>query len=174
MNIFEVKAKNKDQLNKSFHTFYKNLVTEVDYHLSSVKSIKPAKYKNAKTYDQVVDFVDKRYTNNKNKLAFDKYIEDARKEILSLTDIAPKEKFEKIDEVLDGKINVYSDDFQANLRKTLKSQIEEKDVFLQLVYNLTMGKIEQDYLKLNLPQEKYKLKIKDETNKKIKDKTKSV
>ena len=173
MNTFEIKAKNKDQLNKILHSFYKNLITEIDYNLSSVKAIKSAKYSNAKTYEQVVDFVDKRYSNDKNKLNFEKYIEDSKREILGLTELAPKEKFEKIDEVLDNKINMYSDDFQTNLRKTLKSQIEEKEVFLQLVYNLMMGRIEQDYLKLNIPNDKYKLKFKDESDRKIKDKTKS-
>lgn len=174
MNTFEVKAGNKKRLNDSIYSYYKALVTEVDYHIPSVKAIKTVKYGNAKTYDQVVDFVDKRYTNNKNKLATEKFIEDARKEILSLSEPAPRQKLEKIDENLDKKINVFSDDFGANLRKTLKQNIEEKNVFLQLVYNLTMGQIEQDFLKLGLPQEKYKLKIKDETIKKEKNKKESV
>ena len=100
------------------------------------------------------------------------YIEEAKKEILALTEVAPNEKFDKIERNLDNKLNVYSDEFGVNLKKTLK-EVEEKDVFTQLVYNLTMAKVEEDFLKLGLPAE-YKLNIKDESMKTNKEKTKSV
>lgn len=174
MNTFEVKGNNKKRLYDSIFNYNKALVKDVDYHFKKINSIKEAKYKNAKTYEQVVDFVDKNYTNNKHKLAADKYIEDARREIFALTEPVSRQKIEKIDDDLDEKINMLSDSYETNLKKALRSQVEERDVFEQLVYNLTMGKIEQDFMKLNLPNDKYSLKIKDDTLKKQKDKTKNI
>ena len=91
-----------------------------------------------------------------------------------MSDAVSSKQIEKIDAELDGKINLLSDSFETNLKKALRGQIEERDVFEQLVYNLTMGKIEQDFMKLGLPSDKYTLKIKDDTLKNKKDKVKSV
>lgn len=174
MNTFEVKANNKKRLYESIFSYNKSLVKDMDYHFKKVNSIKEVKYKNAKTYDQVTEFVDKNFSSNKHKLAADKCIEEARKEILAMSDAVSSKQIEKIDAELDGKINLLSDSFETNLKKALRGQIEERDVFEQLVYNLTMGKIEQDFMKLGLPSDKYTLKIKDDTLKNKKDKVKSV
>ena len=167
------KQKNREQFNRRIGAFCnKSFIPEISYHLGT-KSIKSAKFNSPKTYEQVTSFVDKNYINNKNKIAMDKYLEEARKEIFSFSEQAPADKFEKIEKNLDNKLNVYSDDFGANLKKTLKHEVEEKDVFRQLVFNLTMAEVVKDFLKLGLSANE--IKIKDETIKSNKDdKAKSV